>query len=200
MLSLQGRIFYFACDYLWNAVSVFNYLMDDLHAPDIAKASTKWADAHSRVGNWLSEEKFFSIDAENIPSTQADDIYRLSETSGDTLINEWANVLWSITRDCHEIDTSIEETMWLYYGYCKWLSKAIDEFSNILTNQDMHQTVFYQHYNENATIFQELAQLLSNEQLPIALRSEAEAILETRVGQLAVSWREAVYAAANNGS
>src|SRR5579871_1607798 len=204
MLSTEGRIYYFSCVYLWSAVSVFNYLTDDLHAPDIAQASTTWARAHGHLGNWLSEERFFPIDLENPTNADIEQLYGIDEASSDALISQWGGELWSSARVLHKMNANLSETMALYYCYCSWLSKTLTEFQSILDSPAMGQTVFHTHYRERLAALQGLATLLNGERpatenaVNCEVSLESSSVLEMRVGELAVSWREAVYSAAGN--
>jgi hypothetical protein len=204
MLSIEGRIYYLICDYTWTVLSLFNYLMEHTNASEILQPSTRWADAHADLANWISTERFLPIDIENVPKVDADYIYSLTDATTDRLILHWHNNLWFVARNLHQRHQNVSEVMWLYYYYYRLTSKTLAEFANILANDSVSQTIFYERYQQNIEAFQRLTDLLENERIELQnsvgseLKIAALSAIEEYASNFVASWKEAVYSAANS--
>jgi len=56
--TLEGRIYFFACNMLWDVLSLFHYLDEDVAKQRIGPLHLTWSTQFADLANWALEERY----------------------------------------------------------------------------------------------------------------------------------------------
>ena len=204
-MSLEARLYYFACNLLWSTLSSIEYLMEQVNSTEARPQINKWYDIEEELADWSLKESIFAVNSEKLTKTDAEILHAAERNHSDPLFTKWTKVLLSAASSAHAIYPTISDTMWLYYYYCRWISYVLSEFDRLLQESELTATKFHHRYQENIQLFKNLTDLLRFELSSIYAHRDANqavievlADLETNTMQLSVEWREAILEAATN--
>jgi hypothetical protein len=204
--SSEARIYFFACNILWDVLSLFHYLDEEVATENIgALYLEKWSAPFAKLTNWALEERWFPIDKERIPRAEKDLLLSTADDLGDLLALHWSNELNTAAIAAHERRPGASESMWLYYYYCGFLRQVLTEFDRVLQER-CSSTAYYEHYREHVGLFGDMAAALEPERPFLGATADvSEATLKTVWGEIDASaselgagWRQAVYSAAHD--
>jgi len=203
--SITARIYYFACYFLWDALSMFYYLDEDIAKDRIGQFYWRWSDPFEKLTNWALEERYYPEERENIVINQGDIPFTEGDKLSDSLTLYFGDVLSFVATDAHQKHSTISESLWLYYYYCGFLRQVLTEFDRVLQEQD-NSAAYYEHYQEHIRLFNDMAIAMEHELflldslkddsavVPKAVRDEVNAY----AGKMGAEWRQAVLSAARH--
>jgi hypothetical protein len=152
---------------------------------------TDWLSRAENLAAWLSSERFRSDEREKANI----DI----EAIGDSYMDRAYERLFQTAQDLHHDHSQIDTREWFFHLYCEWVLQVLGEFDNMMSDEPLRGTEFQQVYHENLRRFQTLRAAFQRERttqdrrrIPKEAISEADALLKTTAGQLAVVWRRTV--------
>jgi hypothetical protein len=201
--SLAGRIYFFACDFLWDVLSMFHYLDEEVSTEDIGPLDLKWRTPFANLANWALEERWFPINNEELARSEKDLLLSAADTLGDLATFRWGSELNVIAKETHKKYPSMSESMWLYYYYCGFLRQTMVDFDRVLQELDS-STTYYAHYQEHIGLFSDMAAALERERPFLDKQTDMSKEIVEAVGgdidawasRLGTEWRQAVHSAA----
>src|SRR6266508_993533 len=178
-MSLEARLYYFACNLLWSTLSSIEYLMEQVNSTEARPQINKWYDIEEELADWSLKESIFAVNSEKLTKTNAEILHAAERNHSDPLFAKWINILISAANSAHAIYPTISETMWLYYYYCRWILYILSEFDRLLHDSEVATTEFHRRYQENIKLFDNLTDLLRFELSSIyAHRDANQAVIE----------------------
>ncbi len=195
-MSKSDNTYSVACNCLWNSLSLFHFIFDDLITPELYEASIAWIHYLEAIANWAGDEAYF-------PSSKTEasqvNLY-MTDEYGDYLIKRWANSLNTIAHNAYITRPEIPQLTYLYSSYCLYLAALLTRFSDLIKQ---HTSPKYQRrYDLVVHNFDELHKLILNvsflpqiSQFSDALRK----VLEAETELIANEWKALVLSAAING-
>lgn len=204
--SLEARVYFFACNFLWDALSLFHYLDEEVAKENIGLLYLeKWSAPFANLINWALEGRFYPFEQEQLSRDEKDLLLAQADTFGESLAIHFGNTLSKATMEGYRQHGTLSESMWLYHCYCQFIQQILTEFEDIL-RQYSSSSRYYEYYNEHMTLFQEMATAMERERPFLdkpgnvdeatiqAVREEIEAI----AARLSTEWRQAVLEAAHH--
>jgi hypothetical protein len=201
--SLEARVYFFACNFLWDALSLFHYLDEEIAEENIGLLYLeKWSEPFADLINWALEGRFYPFEQEQLSRGEKDLWLAEADTFGESLAIHFGNALSKAATDGSRKHTILSESMWLYHCYCKFIQQVLTEFGQIL-QQYSSSSRYYEYYNEHTTLFQEMAAAMERERPFLDNVDEAtiQAVweeIETTAARLGTEWRQAVLEAARH--
>lgn len=204
-ILLEARIFFFACDFLWCAVSLYHYLDEEIATEDIGSLYLKWATPHSNIADWSGEKRLLPLPTEQTLKDEKDELFSLADTLGDLLIIHWGNAIKNAAINMNQKFSEISESIWLYYYYCSFMRQILSEFERVLQEPNS-SSMYYEVYQQDISLFNDMAKALENERPFLDKRtSVSDATVQTiwddidnHVAKLGEEWRQAVHSAARD--
>jgi hypothetical protein len=207
-MTVEARLTFLACSLLWSVLSALHYLFDGVDSLEVGQRFGKWATEYSNLAYWLLDARSGDIDREEIAEGERQALHDVAESMGDSLIFWAGSELRAASHKSHRLFPKISEEMWLYYYYCQWLLRTLDEIDDLLQEPGLRSTRLCQNYQTDITKFEELKVSLLSERPDldtqgIVDKATAEALqtdMEARAAQLALEWRRKASSAAGDPS
>jgi hypothetical protein len=197
-MSKEGLIYFYACDTLWCALSLFEYFLESENLGTVS-SKYQWTDSHNVLANWVADERFAPIDNGDLSNDEAQKLYAQSDERCDALIYKWSEQFRLLASETYAIYSEIDQTAYLYYYYCRWLLEILNQYSQVLENIKEATTTFYKRYQENLEKFTTLIDLLEKDQTVQAAQEQLRKTnltsfneIDLKLMQLASTWREAL--------
>jgi hypothetical protein len=204
--SLEARTYFFACNFLWDVLSLFHYLNEDIAKERIDSPYLfKWGKPFENLAHWALEERWFPINSDKLAKSEEDMLLSAADTLGDLVTFRWGSELNVIAEGTHKRYPSMSESMWLYYYYCGFLRQTMVDFERVL-QEPGSSMMYYEHYQKHIGLFRDMAAALEREHPFLDTQTDISAdIVEAVLGdidaqaqKLGAEWRQAVHSAAHD--
>lgn len=203
-MSLEARIYFFACSFLWDLLSFFHYLDEEIAEGQIRELYLKWSGPFEDLAHWALEEKFFPIEEGKITRNEEDLLLSTAETFLDTPIVLWSNGLNTEAVEMHKKYTNVSKPLWIYYYYCRFLKQVLSEFDGVLQELG-NSSIYYGHYQQDISLFTDMAKALEKERPFLNTADVSEATrraiwgeIDAYAAKLGAEWRQLVLSAARD--
>lgn len=203
--TLEARIQFFACNFLWDVLAMFTYLNEDMIDYRIdAGGYPKWNEQHESLLHWCLEERYCLIDQSEITNDEKERLFRIADEMSETIVFRWGVALDSVANKMYMNFPIMNRARWLYYNYCLFLRKTLMEFERVLL--EYSSPIYYEHYRMNYSSFEVLISILGNEYRlinnyntsSVEISEKARDRMDFVATKLASEWRQAVIATARD--
>jgi hypothetical protein len=204
--SFKGRIYFFVCNNLWDVLSLFHYLNEEVATESLGSFYLeKWGAPYEDLAHWALEERWFPIDREKVPREEKDLLLSTADQLGDLLASHWSDKLKIAALEARKRYPSVSESMWLYYLYCGFLRQVLREFDRVLREQGS-STAYCERYQEHIGLFDDLVAALEQERpfldtqtdVSNSFKESAWGDLDAHASNLGAEWRQAVHSVARD--
>lgn len=203
--EIEARICFFACNFLWDALSLFHVVNEEIAKDRIDEPYlNKWGKSFENLAHWSLEERWIPVAQGEIAYSEKD---LLAETDkfGEFLMFWWDNALNNVAIEMYRKCTSLNESMWLYHYYCRFLQQVLVEFDQVLKELGF-SSVYYQRYQNSISLFQDMAAAMELERpflnnpggIDKTVIQEIWAEMDAFAAKLGAEWRQAVLEAARH--
>lgn len=151
-MTSEGKRYFWACSYMWAALSVFHYLFDEVMTPDLLTLSSSWSNERDTLVNWLQDEITFILDHEKVETTSSKHLVTLADCSGDALIFKLAASIGQSAGELHKSHPDIELNAINYLLYVEWLKRVLLKFDGLIHASSLAENLYYQRYVANDLI------------------------------------------------
>lgn len=203
LISPNARIYYFACELLWCALSLYQYLVEVVASPEIGPLFSRLSTQMENIAGWALQERHSPIENEKPQPGEEEALFSAAGKLRDPLTMGWSDELQAAARAAHQRFPLIGETTWLHYYYCAFLPQVLKEFDQLVQRLDSPNQ-FYQRYRKNITLFDNVREACQKEHPSVdkvdVVSQEALSELLTEMEAFAVrlgaQWRQTVISAA----
>jgi hypothetical protein len=203
--TLEARLYFFACTFMWCNLSLFHFLDEKVNADElISRFFLRWNSPFENLANWLGSARLFPLRSEKITGSEKELLFSTADEFGDQLVFRIGGALVTEATVMHRNHPLLNESVWLYCYYCRFLQHTLTDFERILHDL-LSSTIFYEHYSEHADLFEDMAAAMDRERTIMdstftvdSTRNAVWVDINTFTQKLSAEWQHIVLSAAHH--